>query len=488
MTRATAVDAASDVRGPTAPVSAVVGLLVFFEMLSGFSQVGITPLLPDLADAYGLADAQVNWVHAVQLLAAAVSVPLFGRLGDLLGHRRLLRIALVSIAIGSFLVALAPSAPLLWAGRALQGPLAALLPLEIALVRSRLSVPDARRAIARLVGALTVGGLLGAALMGAAAGALGGVRAALLVPAVLAAVCVALSYAGVPESRPQPGARMDWAGFTLLALGAGTLLLGVSALQEDAPDGRFVASAIVLGAVLLAWWVRVELRAADPLVDVRELVGRRAGPFYLAAAGFGVVYFAAQAPDTTFLAADPEAAGYGFGLSATRISLMLLPAILAAVLGSALTVPIARRLGYRRTLAVAFGLVAASFVAVAVRHTALWEIAATKVVAGLGLGIALSAMPTVVVEAAEQARSGVATALYNNVKSLGGSVAGGVLAALMAARTPASGTPAPGAAEGTPAESAYVLVWLVCGLCALAAAGATLLARRPEDGADAART
>ncbi|WP_432189907.1 MFS transporter [Streptomyces sp. Tue6028] len=459
-----------------ASVTAVVGLLVLFEMMSGFTQMGITPLLPDLADAYGLGDSAANWVGSVQLLAATVCVPLFGRLGDLYGHRRMLRVALMCVAAGSLLVAVAPTPALLWGGRALQGPLAALLPLEIALVRSRLSVPDARRAIARLVGALTVGGLLGAASMGAAAGALGGVRAALLVPALLAAVCVPLSFVAVPESEARGAGAMDWSGFALLALGATALLLGVSALEHDGGVGPRVLLGAVSGVLLLVWWVRAELRSRDPLVDVRALTGRRTGPFYAAACCFGVVFFAAQAPDTTFLAADPDSAGYGFALSSARISLALLPGIVAAVVGSALTVPLARRIGYRRVLAWSFALVAAGFAVLAVRHVSLGEIVATKVVAGLGLGIALSAMPTVVVEAADRDRGGVATALYNNVKSFGGSVAGGVMAAILAASAHR-----PGGARETPAERAYVLVWLLCAVCALAGAGTTLLARRSED-------
>lgn len=463
-------------------VTAVVGLLVLFEVMSGFTQMGITPLLPDIGKAYHLGDSGVNWVQSVQLLAATVCVPIFGRLGDLHGHRRMLRVALVCVTLGSYLVAVAPDAALLWAGRALQGPLAALLPLEIALVRSRLSVPGARRAIARLVGALTVGGLLGAALMGAAAGALG-VRGALLVPAVLATVCVPLSFVAVPESRQAGGGEtpVDWPGFTLLALGATALLLGVSAVQEGSGAGAGVVFALVAGVALLARWVRVELRTPQPLVDVRDLTTRRTGPFYLAACFFGVVYFASQAPDTTFLAADPDRTGYGFALSSSSISLVLLPAVLAAVAGSAVTVALSRRIGYRRLLARAFTLVGASFVIEAAWHTALWQVVVAKLVAGLGLGVALSAMPTVVVESAEQSRSGVATALYNNVKSFGGSLAGGVIAALMAVLTHHSG---PG--HGKPGEGAYVLVWLLCAGCALAGAAASLLAHRPQDAEGAA--
>lgn len=90
-----------------ASVTAVVGLLVLFEVTSGFLQVGLAPLLPDLADHLGMGSAALNWVVSVQLLAAAVCVPLFGRLGDLYGHRRTLRVATALIAAGTLVVALA---------------------------------------------------------------------------------------------------------------------------------------------------------------------------------------------------------------------------------------------------------------------------------------------------------------------------------------------------------------------------------------------
>ncbi|MFF8882610.1 transposase [Streptomyces flaveolus] len=63
---------------PGASVTGVVGLLVLFEAMSGITQMGFTPLLPELATAYGLDDSAANWIGAVQLLAATVCVPLFG--------------------------------------------------------------------------------------------------------------------------------------------------------------------------------------------------------------------------------------------------------------------------------------------------------------------------------------------------------------------------------------------------------------------------
>ncbi|WEH38043.1 hypothetical protein PZB77_00095 [Streptomyces sp. AM 2-1-1] len=88
----------------------------------------------------------------------------------------------------------------------------------------------------------------------------------------------------------------------------------------------------------------------------------------------------------------------------------------------------ARRIGYRATLMTAFGLVALTFLQFALAHGALWQMAADSTFLGLGIGLALGAMPTVIVEASDLTRTGISAALYNNVKTLGGAVAGGVVA------------------------------------------------------------
>ncbi|BCY05805.1 MFS transporter [Actinoplanes sp. L3-i22] len=444
-------------------VGAVVGLLVLFELTSGFIQGSIAPLLPDLGSEMGISDAHLNWVISVQLLASAVCVPAFGRLGDLHGHRRMLRIALLCVAAGSLLVALAPNLGVLLAGRLLLGPLAALLPLEIALVRDRLPVTLARRAIARLVGALTLGALLGGVLTAGLHQVIGDARLTLLVPAGLAMLCVPVSFLAVPESARLATGRLDLAGIAVLSVSMVALLAGISLLN---------AILVIVGLLGFTGWVVLELRVAEPLVDLRALAGRHVAPFFGASFVFGIVYFGSQSPDSTFLAATRAEAGYGFGFTALQISLVALPAAAFAVLGSAGTALIAGRLGYRTTLVVAFAVIAAGFLATASFHDQVWQLLAIKVPIGLAAGVALGAMPTVIAETADPSRTGITTALYNNVKTLGGAVAGGVVAAILGAVVLPGGS--------TPRESAYVTVWLICAVLCAVAALAARFARRTE--------
>jgi MFS family permease len=438
----------------------LVPLLVLLEVTSGFLQFGLVPLLPAIGVRLDVSSAGLSWVIAVQLLAAAVCVPVLGRLGDRYGYRRVLRVSVVLLAAGTLLVALAPSFPLLLAGRAAQGPLAALLPLEIALVRAALPREQARRAIARLVGGLTIGALLGSVATGAVESVTGDVRLALLLPAAMTAACVPLCFARLPESPRRPEVRMDWPGAVLLAAGTVSLLVGLSENGLPAYAGAGVLILIVFGMV--------QWRAADPLIDVRAMARRQVLPYYGASVLFGIAFFGSKAPNSAFLAARPEEAGYGFGLGAFAISLVLLPGIVASIVTSLSAARLARRLGYR----------AAGFTALAAARDSLPAVCLAIAVVGSGIGLALGTLPTVIVEGAPPDRSGIAAALYNNTKVVGGALAGGAFAALTARLTPA--------ATDVPAEASFVAVWLIAAACAAVAAIAALRNRSDATAVDVA--
>nr|WP_241195275.1 MFS transporter [Streptomyces sp. ADI93-02] len=154
------------------------------------------------------------------------------------------------------------------------------------------------------------------------------------------------------------------------------------------------------------------------------------------------------------------------------IFLVLLPGAVGSVVGSLGTAAVARRIGYRPTLMTAFGLVAVTFLQFAFLHEEIWQMAAGSAFTGLGIGLALGAMPTVIVEASDPTRTGIAAALYNNVKTLGGAVAGGVFATLLGAfLSPAT---------GEPGEGGYTALWLAASAAAVLALVATAFSRRRE--------
>ncbi|WP_393061776.1 MFS transporter [Streptomyces sp. LN549] len=445
-------------------VTAVVGLLVVFELVSGLLQGSGPALMPAVQDWQSISASQAQWYMAVQFLAAAVGVPVLGRLGDLYGHRRLVRVALVCVTAGTVLVALAPNLTVLLVGRALMGPLAALLPLEIGLVRDRLDLEGARRAVGLLVGALTLGSLLGHGLAGPLLELAGGVQAALCVLAAIACACAALSYCGIPESRTRAPGRMDWTGALLLGL-ALLLFLGTTARSQAwGWTSPLTLGGLVLSLSLLAWWVRLERDRPHALVDVRAVAHPHSAPYYVSGFVFGAVMLGGQAVGISYIAASTADEGYGFGLTTWEISAWgAVPHVLAFA-GASLVARVAARTGYRRVLLLAFTLMAAGNAGLIAGHTTLPLFALASAVSGFGMGLALGGLPTLIVERSTPDRTASATAVYNNLKTLGGSVAGAgsavVLGSLVVRDT------------DVPALSAYLTIW---GLGSLLCVGALIL-------------
>lgn len=191
---------------------------------------------------------------------------------------------------------------------------------------------------------------------------------------------------------------------------------------------------------------------------------RQSAPYYVSGFLFGAVMLGGQAVGISYLAASTADEGYGFGLTTWEISAWgAVPHVLAFA-GASLVARVAARTGYRRVLLLSFALMAAGNVGLIATHTSLPLFALASAVAGFGMGLALGGLPTLIVERSATDRTASATAVYNNLKTLGGSVAGAGSAVVLGSLV----------VEGTeiPALSAYLTIW---GLSALLCVSALVL-------------
>ena len=223
---------------PKVSARAVVGFLIFCELASGFVQGFYAPLLGEIAGHLKVSDADITWFLTVQTLAAAVCVPLLSKLGDIFGHRRMLRIAVISVLVGTIVTALLPNYPLVLAARLLVGPLAVWLPLEIALVHNRIKGETARTSIGLLVSCLTGGAILGTISAGVFSSLLPSLTLTLFIPVLFVVVSVYAVFFKVPESTSRPGAKVDVLGFIGIGLAMVILLFGLRLASSEASDRR----------------------------------------------------------------------------------------------------------------------------------------------------------------------------------------------------------------------------------------------------------
>jgi len=452
----------------------IVGWLFLLELVSGILQGYYVPLIkPTLIEHLGITDAEFNWFEAGQLLVSALSVPLLAKLGDMFGHKRMLLIATVLTAAFSWWLAFAGDFTTFLIAWSLTGFYAVWLPLEIALVfdrgrRTGIGAATTRRAAGTLVIALQIGAIAGALLAPRVLGWTGGnVPLTMAMPAIAVTLVFFAILIGVPESKPDGGRTLDWAGFVLLGLSLIGITAGLRFMSLNGPETWWAWLIVAAGVLLLlpfGWW---ELRQSDPAIDLRMLRKRTMWPVQLTAGLVGISLLGAQAPLATFAGTDPEEIvdgrplGYGLGLEDN--SLVIGAYILSLAIGALLFAVLSRRIAPRVVLIVATFLVAGGYFALIPLHGSLWQVLSAMIVAGIGCGALVAALPATAAAAAPAGQTGIAAGLTNTTKTIGGSFASTVFGIVLALGISSAATTAA-------SLSGYITVWAICGAGALVAA------------------
>ncbi|MCL3837668.1 MFS transporter [Aeromicrobium duanguangcaii] len=462
-------------RSRTASVGAgLVGALVFVEFVSGFLQGYYTPLATDIARHLDINDADVNWFEAAQLLFSALCVPPLSKLGDLIGHQRVLVWSAGLTAVATWGIALSSSFEAYLVFWALQGVFTVWLPLEVALIYRRsigrpMRAAATRRATGVIVAALQAGAIAGALSAGATSAVFGSLWMVLAVPAVLTVAVVVVIIGFVPGGHEAQHGSLDGPGLALISASLLLVTGGLSLVRVWGAGSPWPWAAIVLGALVLVPFCRHELRTADPIIDLRVMRQPAMWPVQFTALLFGVSVLGAQIPLSTFAQTDPDVHGYGLGLDSTSVAPIIGGYVFSMLVGALLFARISQRSSPRACLIGAAALVGVGYASLLALHGSVIQMAACMVVAGLGSGALVAALPAAAAAAAPEGRTGVATGLTNTTKTIGGSFASCVFGVALAA----------GATHATAASlSGYYTVWIVCSATAFVAAiGLTFVPR-----------
>jgi EmrB/QacA subfamily drug resistance transporter len=224
--------------------------------------------LPATARGLGVTTTDLQWAITVfQLTLASLLIPA-GRLGDLLGRRRVFVCGIALFALASLLCGLSQSATMLVAMRFLQGAAAALLfPVGIAIISNAFEPATRGKAIGLVYGLGAIGTAIGPFIGGVLTDAINWRWVFFFnVPFALAALVLALRT--VPDSRDASAERVDVPGLVTVVLGIACVTL---AIDRGSSWGWLSAATIgvfVAGLVVLALFVAIERRSAVPLVDL----------------------------------------------------------------------------------------------------------------------------------------------------------------------------------------------------------------------------
>ncbi|MFI9812608.1 MDR family MFS transporter [Saccharothrix variisporea] len=399
----------------------LVGLLtgVFMSALDGMI---MATALRTVADSLHGLTAQA-WVTTAYLMTMTISAPLYGKLSDIFGRKRLYLVAIALFVLGSLLCALAQGIHQLAVCRGVQGLGAGGL-ASLALAAIADMFPPRQRIryqanIGILYGVASVAGPVVGGLLAGADTILGvpGWRWIFLVNLPIGLVALLVVGRLYTDRSTRAGRRVDhWGAAALIACLVPLLLVAEQGREWGWSSGRALA-AYAAGLAGLVAFLLVERRLGDDALLPPRLFRAR---------GFtrvNVINFLGGVGAFTATAFIPLYLQVVKGMSPTTAGLLLLPQSLATTVGAKLCGPIMARTGrYKVLLAPGLAIMSASYFALAAVgvDTPLWITAGLVVVMGLGFGMFMQTVLTALQNSVPPENMGVASGLYGFARQIGG--------------------------------------------------------------------
>lgn len=416
-----------DSRHSRALVTVVV--LCFGGLSVSLTQTLVIPIQGELASLLHTSPSNAGWVVTITLLAAAITMPISGRLGDMFGKPVVLVSSVSMLLAGSVVCALSSSLAPMLVGRAMQGIAMGFIPVAIALIREVVPPDMANTGIAAMSATLGVGGAIGLPLAAWVVQTFD-FHALFWMAAIFAAVLLAGVVLLVPRVHDATGGRVDLVGAAGLAIGLVGVLLGVSKGREWGwLDGRTLGS-IAVGIVVLGVWAVFELGQDAPLVDLRATARRPVLLTNLAAAaiGFGMMAQAIVVPQLLQL---PTSTGYGLGQTILQAGLWMAPGGLMMLVFAPVSSRMMTNVGPKLTLITGAAVLGAGYLVAFLLMDAPWQLLIASIVISSGVGIGYAAMPALIMGSTPPAEAGSALGVNALMRSVGTTVAAAVMATIL---------------------------------------------------------
>jgi EmrB/QacA subfamily drug resistance transporter len=383
------------------------------QFMAPFMLTAVGVALPSLGRELGASAVQLGLVEQLYVLSVAMVVLTFGRLGDIVGQRRVFLPGLVVFTTLTWSLGFTQSVGMVMAQRFCQGVGAAMmLSGSLALVAAAYP-PHRRGRTIGFVSACTYAGLSTGPVIGGYLTSHAGWRSIFWLAVPLGLAAIALCVFGMPETpRNAADDRMDWRGSLAYGGSVGLIMLGAAHAKEF-PGGPGMLAAGVAGLIL---FFRLEQRTLSPLLDVSLLTRNR---FFTLSCLAAMGNYAATFGITFLMSLYLQ---YSKGLSPRQAGFVLLLQPLMQVVAS----PVAGRLADRiepARLATA-GMLASSaglfLAAVTIGPaTPLWLVGGELVLIGAGFGLFITPNSTAIMGSVSPRQFGVASGMIGSMRTLG---------------------------------------------------------------------
>ncbi len=404
---------------------AVTGALMLVMVLASMEQTVTSTAMPTIIGSlHGL--EHYSWVASIYLLACTVSMPLYGRLADALGRKRVILFAIGLFVASSLLASTARSMPELILFRGLMGLGAGgIMPVVLTIIGDIFTIEERARVQGFFSAVWGTSALAGPALGWFLVTTLGW-RSVFFVNLPFGLIgWLVLAHFYRDQEKPQ-SVGLDLPGFAGLAIGFGTLLTLVSRLG---PGGWPWTVAIALAAITTIAFIFYALHergSRDPILPLDLLLDRSIGPSLIGSGLLGIGFLSLD----TFVPLYVQGGrGGGVGAAASVVS----PVMLTWALSGIFSAPLVVIWGFRRTSWLGSSLIIVGFtglIACAITGASGAILAAVLAITGFGFGPSSMGYLLAAQNAVPWQRRGIVTSSVHFCRTAGGALGIGILGAL----------------------------------------------------------
>ena len=382
--------------------------------------------LPTLEADLHATSSQLQWIVDSYMLVFAGLLLTAGALGDRFGRRRALNFGLAIFGLGSALSAVAGSAGMLIASRALMGVGGAfIMPSTLSILTATFPANERAKAIGIWAGVSGLGIAIGPVAGGWIIEHAEWSWIFLVnVPFVAAALIAGRRL--VPESRDPAAPRLDILGSVLSTAGLTALVWGIIEAPTKGWTDPTILAAFGAAAAVLAAFAAWEMRTPHPMLDVRFF----RNPRFSAASGAITLSFFAMFGAIFFLTQYQQLV---LGTSPLETGLRILPVAGGLVIGGPLSAKLTARIGAKLVVAAGLGLIATSLLLMTQFQvdSAYGIIALAFVVLGLGIGMAMAPATDSVMGSLPLAKASIGSAVNDATRTTGGALGVAVLGSIL---------------------------------------------------------
>jgi EmrB/QacA subfamily drug resistance transporter len=422
---------------PTAEATRKRGILLVFAglmvtmLLASLDQTIFSTALPTIVgELHGV--NEMLWVTTAYILASTIMLPVYGKLGDLIGRKGLFIGAISIFIIGSIVGGMADSMTQLIVGRAIQGlGGGGLMILSQAIIADVVPARERGKYMGIMGGVFALSSVAGPLLGGWFTEGPGWRWGLWMnIPLGILAIVSAVAFLKLPKgSTSKP--RIDFTGMVLLALAStGLVLITTWGGTTYAWDSLAIIGLIVGTVVAAVAFVMVERRAAEPIMPLHLFKDRNFNLTTIAGLIIGVAMFGALAYLPTYLQMVT-------GVNATQAGLLMIPMMAALLITSIVAGQLVSRTGRYKWLPIvgtAITAVALFLLSTMTATMPVWILCAFLAIMGLGLGMCMQILILIVQNSFPLREVGTATASNNYFRQIGASLGSAVVGTLFASR------------------------------------------------------